>query len=364
MKANPVKISCAKISYVLSAAIILGCGALAKAGTSGAESITPQSLPSVRFKPYTNELCQVTLSVPTEWSVVDNPDHDTVMKATSRSDGPLHGEVALSKVNGFTSEKDAASIIEHNFFAKMPGYKKLAEQTVIFGRQNLHGVSQTSTMTANGMEIWQRRFYFLGPDDNVISIAFTSPTSEAAKMQAIASNVVASVLTGKSANLGKSTVSNALSFSTYSSPAAGLSIAYPSGWKIESGGENNTVVKITGLSPSGKLGNISLHAAPATYLNAEEVARGIESDMSKNPEVSDFKTVRDESSSFGSTASYPGYMTESTFQYQGQKATQLSGYFNALNKHYVLTVSCFNWGPNEMRGLFSRVAGSIKPVDQ
>ncbi len=354
----------AQIASILAAALILACGTSIHANPSGMELITPQSVQNMKFKPYTNEDCEISLSLPLDWNVVDNPDNDNALKATSRPDGDLHGDIVLSKIKDFTSDKDAASLIESNFLSKMPGYKKLGEQSVTFGRQNLHGISQTCTLKVNGLDIWQRRFYFVGPEDRVITIAFTCPTSEANKMQAVASNVVSSVLTGKSANIGKSPVSNALSFSTYTSPLAGLSIAYPSGWKIESGGENNSVVKISGMSPSGKLGNISLHAAPATYLNAEDVARGIESDMSKNPEISDYKTVRDESSSFGTSSSFPGYMTESSFLYQGQKATQLSGYFNALNKHFVLTVSCFNWGPNEMRSLFSRVAGSIKPIDQ
>jgi hypothetical protein len=331
----------------------------------GIDVVPQQPMPGMQLKTYAaTEAPGISFGFPAGWSVQEKPDKDTIMKASADASSNLNGAVELNRygelING--SEKETAALIENNFLAKLSGFKKLGEQDLVFGGQRLRGVGQTFTATVNGFAIWQRRVYFSSSDGHLLALVFTCPPQQSQYFVPLSNNILSSVRQTHTASntAGARTIMPPVGFSTYVPKSAGISFAYPYDWHVENVHENNLEVKITGNEANGKRGEISLNSTDAGYVSSEELARALEGEANKSPDIKRYAKVRDENQSFGGSLNLSGFVTESTFEYSGQPARQIAGFFKEGDRHYVIAVRGVNWSANDMHALFGYVTRSIK----
>jgi hypothetical protein len=329
--------------------------------------VPQQPIAGMQLKTYVSSEGGISFGFPVNWSVQEKPGKDTIMKANADATADLNGEVSLDRLGDLPagSEKDAAAIFENNYLAKLGDFKKLGEQNLVFGAQRLRGVGQTFTANINGFKIWQRRVYFSGSDGRLLVLAFTCPPQQSQYLVPLSNNILSSVRENQSTSkiigtAGAASVAPVNSFSTYVVKSAHISFAYPSDWQVQNVHENSLEVKIAGNGANGKRGEISLHSTDGAYLSSEELGRAIEADVIKSPDVKRYSQIRDESQSFGTSLNLSGFVTESTFEYNGQPARQIAGFFKEGDRHYILAVRGVNWTSNEIHALFSRVTSSIK----
>jgi len=330
--------------------------------------VVPQaSGTGLQLKTYVSNEGGISFGFPANWSIQEKPDKDTIMKASAEAGSNLNGEIALDRygelINGST--KETASLIESTFLTKM-GFKKVGEQELVFGAQRLRGIGQTFTASANGFNIWQRRIYFPASDGHLLVLTFTCPPQQSQYLVSLSNNVLSTVReNGQRSTVGTIGASSVTpdSFATYVAKSVGVSFLYPANWQVQNARESNLEVKIAGVGANGKRGEIALHSTDANYVTSEDLARGLEAEANKAPDVKHYSEIHSDNQGFGSSHNISGLVNESTFEFAGQQARQMAGFFKEGDRHYIIAVRGVDWNSNEIHNLFSKVIASIRLIN-
>ncbi len=322
----------------------------------------------------------LSVSYPVKWKVEEKPDKDTLVKVSGTVQESLSGIMTVS-----TNQRNDLSLatfckmLEEGHLSKQPGYQKLSEYLMNFGRDHKFvGINRLISLDMGGTKVRQRWVVFpYGADfvcivftstaeqydkiaplynDMLVRLAPPEVTSTATRSpyQAHAAGADTAVATGSGINAGTS----AGQFIGVKANGTPVSFSYPQNWQVEEPGEGGHLLKISNKPADGRASEISLYCSDMPpNVTADFMLSKLEEKVYEGKK--NYRLVNRQPANFGSGTTVDGVEQEISFEHNGSPFRQRLVSFVVKDKFYLLSLVSNRTNDVDDRMLFSRIKASI-----
>lgn len=218
------------------------------------------------------------LSYPKGWILAEKPDPSALFNLTTTQDdqGVLVQMYANPRIPGASLENFARLTFD-TYLRPTKGCRLTATRAVRFGKDgSIEGICQEISMPFNNMPAKAAFYYFVDGDKTVLLECIAGETLFS-KIEPSFNSILLSIVPGsvRSASTGahrsqstalpasaaSSSQTTRDGYAQYRVPGIDVSFKYPASWKMHAPSDANALVKMAGMGPQNKYGEMSLSSA-------------------------------------------------------------------------------------------------------